>query len=36
MIDFDNLKARVGFNLYAKDYADHKGVGASIMSLWKN
>ena len=34
IIDFDNLKARFGLNLYAKDYADHKGVDDSMLSLW--
>ena len=34
LIEFENLKARFGLNLYAKDYADHKGVDDSMMSLW--
>ena len=35
IIESENLNTRFGLNLSDKDYTDHKGVDASILSWWQ-
>ena len=35
IIEFEKLREHFGLNLSVKNYPDHKGVDASMLSKWK-